>query len=183
MKTILSFCLILCVTITSAQSHEISTSNSTFSWTGKAAFSSYSLTGKIKVKNGNVVIEGNQIHKFNITMDMKTLNHENSDLEYHLRSKDFFEVNTYTEAKFELTETTRIVNNRALLKGKLTIKDVTKTETFLIYVNQGQSEITFNITIDRTVYGVKFNSPSFFKKLKENAIADEFIIKGKILLK
>lgn len=183
MKTLITICLLFGFTTIYAQSYEVNTNNSSFSWTGKAAFSSYALTGEIKVKKGTVVIDEDQISKLIILMDMKSLNHKNSDLKGHLRSEDFFEVSTYKTAKFEMKEVSRIENNKAKLKGELTIKDITRIETFIINIDNNQSKITLDIVIDRTAYDVKFNSPSFFKKLKENAIADEFILKGEILLK
>ena len=64
----------------------------------------------------------------------------------------------------------------------MTIKDISKTESFTIKIDEDYKELTFNISIDRTIYGVKFNSPSFFKKMKENAIADEFKLKGSLIL-
>lgn len=35
--------------------------------------------------------------------------------------------------------------------------------------------------MDRTQYGVNHNSPSIFKRLKEDAIADEFVLKGELI--
>ena len=42
--------------------------------------------------------------------------------------------------------------------------------------------ITFDAQLDRTAYGITYNSPSFFTKLKDQAIADEFTLKGKLSL-
>jgi len=113
---------------------------------------------------------------------MKSMDHENSQLKKHLRSKDFFEVNTYKEAKFMMSQPVEIKDGKAIVTGKMTIKDVTRKEAFTIYLNNDYSELTFDISMDRTQYGVKFNSPSFFKKMKENAIADEFKLNGELVL-
>lgn len=35
--------------------------------------------------------------------------------------------------------------------------------------------------LDRTAYGIHFNSPSIMKKMKDQANADEFILVGKLV--
>ncbi|MFP4845072.1 YceI family protein [Winogradskyella sp. PE311] len=179
--TTLFICSLISI-LTFGQSKSIDTKKSTLEWTGKAAFNAYALSGTLKAKSGEILIENDSIKTLKIVIDMKSLNHENKDLKSHLRGKDFFEVKTYTKAIFLLEDAVRIQNRTAKLRGKLTIKDITKTETFTIKLDEVYSELTFDITIDRTDYGVKFNSPSFFKKMKENAIADDFKLKGSLKL-
>jgi len=179
-KTVITLCLISVITY--AQNSSIETKNSTLSWTGNAAFNTYSLTGTLKVKSGTIKIENDSIKELKISIDMKSLNHENGDLTKHLKGKDFFEVNTYTEATFTLSKPVLIENAKATISGKLTIKDMTKDETFMIKLDENNLSLSFDITIDLTAYGVKFNSPSFFKKMKENGIADDFVLKGQITL-
>ncbi len=185
MKThqlIMTLALCIITLFTYAQDKSISTEKSSLSWTGKAAFNAYSLTGTLKVKRGTLTIENDSIKALKITIDMKSLDHENSDLKAHLSGKDFFEVKTYIEATYMQTQPIAIINGEALIIGKMNIKSITKTECFIIKINEDYSSFSFDISIDRTSYGVKFNSPSFFKKMKENAIADEFKLKGDLRL-
>lgn len=161
-----------------AQELKLNLEKSILNWTGKAAFNSYSLTGKLKPKKGVIKIEGNTITNLKVIIDMKSLYHENKDLKKHLRGQDFFEVKSFTEASFEISEPTKITNNKANLIGEMTIKDIIKKEVIEIIIIE--NKISFEYKINRTKYGVKFNSPSFFKKMKENAIADEFVLKGEL---
>lgn len=182
LKHILIVVVILFISITTyAQELQLNTEQSKVSWTGKAAFNAYSLTGSLNTKYGVVKIKNDTITSLNIEIDMKSLDHKNADLKTHLRSKDFFEVNTYNTATFELTKPAVIEDNKAILIGNMTIKDITKEETIEVTIKD--QTLTFNHTIDRTIYGIKFNSPSFFKKMKENAIADEFILNGLLSFK
>ncbi len=180
----LTITLVFCILtlFTSAQNKSINTENSSLSWTGKAAFNSYSLNGTLKIKNGIINIENDSIKILTITIDMENLNHENDDLKKHLRGKDFFEVKTYKTATFSLNKPVSINNGEATLRGEMRIKDITKMETFTIKLNTDYSNLSFDISIDRTAYGIKFNSPSFFEEMKENAIADEFKLKGNFKL-
>ena len=166
--------------ITGQQS--INAEKSTINWKGKAAFNSYSPTGTIQVKEGSISIENNVITALNIVIDMTTLDHEIKDLKNHLRNKDFFEVKKYKTATFTLSEPAKIINGGVLVVGAMTIKNTTKKETIKLTVShEGALRLQFDFNLDRTEYGIKFNSPNFFKKLKENAIADKFNLKGNLV--
>lgn len=183
MKTTLKIIILLTTYLVGAQNLKLE--QTTLNWTGKAAFSNYELTGSLKTKSGMLTIENDSITTLSVTIDMKSLNHENKDLKNHLRGKDFFEVKKYNEATFTLTNPIVINKNKATLIGYMTIKGITKQEIIEINISSKKDETTvsFNCVIDRTIYGVTFNSPSLIKKLKENAIADKFKLKGKLKFK
>ena len=153
------------------------------SWTGSAAYSAYDLTGSIELQRGELEIRNDSIMKLNVVVNMKSLDHENGTLKKHLRSKDFFEVNSYKEALFRLKEPALISGNSATITGDFKIKGIVKTETITITFNESFSVLNLDININRTDYGITYNSPTFFEKLKEDAIADEFNLKGEISLK
>lgn len=157
-------------------------SKSELIWTGKAAFNSYSLTGTLKYKNAKMIIENNLIKSLSITVDMTSLDHENQNLTHHLKSKDFFEVNTFNTAIFVLDQPKKITSSRIPLKGTLKIKDFKHSKEVMAFFTKEEELfiLSFSTSIDRTKYGVKFNSPSYFKKLKDQAIADCFELKGKL---
>jgi len=178
-KTLLCLVLVMSITKTNAQELKLNTKKSTIEWTGKAAFNAYSLTGTLEASEGIIIIENNQITGLHITINMKSLDHDNSDLKTHLRGKDFFEVNSYTKASFKITKHANIETNKIILIGNMTIKGITRQER--ITATLDNNILSFEHIMDRTSYGVKFNSPSFFKKMKENAIADDFILKGKLV--
>lgn len=166
-----------------AQEVKLNTNKSNISWTGKAAFNSYSLTGSLNVKNGTMIIQNNTVEMLFIEIDMKSLNHENKDLKRHLKSSDFFDVKRFAIATFKLTKPTKIVANKKLeLIGNMMIKNQIVKETIPITIEFAEYgwKITFNALLNRLDYNVTFNSPSVFKKLKDNAIADEFSIKGEL---
>lgn len=163
-----------------AQEFKLDNKKSEINWTGKAAFNSYELTGTLSSEEGTILIKNNQIETLEVVIDMKSLNHENKRLKSHLRGKDFFEVKKYTKATFKLDNATEIVDGQAELSGTLKIKNSEHSENIkaTIKIKEDTVVLTFNTQIDRTKYGVKFNSPTFFKKMKENAIADSFKLTG-----
>ena len=159
-----------------AQNFELEASNSQISWTGKAAFNAYSLSGTLEAEKAQLKIEEGQLLTANLLIDMKTLAAENKDLEKHLRSKDFFEVKKYPEASFVLTETSPFTAGRQKLRGNLIIKKQSRPAEIQIEIvkQQGKYIVKGNMKIDRTQYGIYYNSPNVFTNLKEQAIADEF---------
>ncbi|RIN35665.1 polyisoprenoid-binding protein [Staphylococcus succinus] len=83
------------------------------------------------------------------------------DRDGHLRSGDFLDVENYPEIKFEITH----ADNKSIT-GNLTIKDVTKEETFeLNYEGKSKNPMNgaetvgfiVNGAIERDKYGVTFN--------------------------
>lgn len=163
------------------QKHNLDSKNSTISWTGKAAFNAYALTGSLEAKSGEILIENDSIKKLEVIIDMKSLDHSNKDLKKHLRNKDFFEVKKYQTATFKLLNAVKLVKGKIILVGNMTIKNITKKEEIEVEINKNENiTLQFTTNLDRTKYGVNFNSPSFFKKMKENAIADEFVLKSEL---
>jgi len=153
---------------------------STLFWTGSAAFSAYDLTGTIQLEKGELEIRNDSLVLLNVMVDMKSLDHENSTLKKHLRSEDFFEVNTFKKALFRLKQSVLITNNTAYITGELKVKGIIRPQTFLIEFNKDYSLLKLDIKINRTDYGITYNSPTYFEKLKDDAIADEFNLKGEI---
>ncbi|WP_299434804.1 YceI family protein [uncultured Aquimarina sp.] len=179
----ITLCLLVGLQEIHSQNYKLDKKKSFISWTGKAAFSSYSLKGTIAPEQGTLAITNNTISTLDITINMKSIDHENNDLKKHLKNEDFFEVKTFPKATFLIKNATEINNKKAILNGELTIKGKTNTENIPVSIKQTKSGIslTFNHTIDRTQYGVNHNSPSIFKRMKENAIADEFILEGTLV--
>lgn len=170
--------VILFNTSLSGQNLELVPEQSQIKWTGKAAFSNYSLSGTIKIKSCNIIMRNNLIEKIDITIDMNSLDAENEDLKNHLRSKDFFEVENYPAANFRADKVINIESNKYEVMGDMTIKNQTHQEKILPTISKQENYWTIKgeIILDRTKYGIFFNSPNIFKNLKEQAIADEFTL-------
>ena len=158
------------------QDYALSTDKSKLNWTGKAAFSTYSLSGTIDAKSGSLKHDSKGISSTQVVINTKTINSSNGQLKKHLRSKDFFDVNKYPEAEFSLEELTPIKDGNYLAKGWMTIKN--KKEAFECELNiqsEGNEKVARGkAIIDRTKYGITYNSPTFFESMKDQAIADDF---------
>ena len=185
MKPLLFLCInIACTLLSTAQqiSGNWNAEPTTINWQGKAAVGGYAPEGTLQMDNGSLIISENTLQSLELTIDMTSLSQENQQLSKHLKEEDFFHTSVYPTATFILSEVTALDDSRVELTGTMTIKGIERDETIAAAVetNDDQIIITFRHRMDRTHYNVVYNSPSVFKRIKENAIADEFEIWGSI---
>jgi len=90
----------------------------------------------------------------------------------HLKSEDFFGTEKYTTSKLVFKKIAAKANGVYTVTADLTIKDVTAPVTFDITVNGNTAKAA--LKIDRTKYGIKYGSGSFFDNLGDKTINDEF---------
>ena len=153
-------------------------------------------SGFAPISVGQVSVVGNQITGGKITIDMKDLQPTDQDqegntkLKGHLGSQDFFSVDSFPTATFEITkiETGTApsnltpdsgkdakaagINSNAIVTGNMTIKGIAKSISFPAEVHADTTAVNFKaaFAIDRTVWGVNYGS--------ENSIKDKIISKN-----
>jgi polyisoprenoid-binding protein YceI len=119
----------------------------------------------------DIEVEGdvNQLEssKVKVTIQAASIDTKNEDRDNHLRSADFFDVENYPTITFLSDSVKKISTNEYEVTGQLTIKDVTKTETFKVEFNgQSKNPITGSIVagfdvegkINREDYGLTWNA-------------------------
>jgi polyisoprenoid-binding protein YceI len=97
----------------------------------------------------------------------------------HLKSDDFFSVESNPEAKFELTACEHNEGDNYQATGNLTIKGIAAPISFPITLTtqeDGKIHVAGTATVDRTTYDIKFRSGKFFSDLGDSLIKDEFTI-------
>lgn len=157
----------------------INVATSTLYWKGTKPTGFHD--GNVAIKSGNLVIENGKvtggefiINMNNITcLDIKD-DQSNADLVGHLKGKDFFEVAKYPTAKFMITAVQN-KDDMVLLKGNLTIKEVTKSITIPARLSAENGVTTLKsepFKFNRTDYGIQYKSKSFFNNLKNKFIDD-----------
>jgi len=157
--------------------------DSTVIWTGKKVTGTHSGTikvtsGSVKVKDG--IVEGGYI-KFDttsITVSDITDPETNSQLKGHLLADDFFGADHFPIASFNIVSVTHKNGNDYDIIGKLTIKDITHDISFLATISLVDGLLTTKgiVTVDRTLYGMKFRSGNFFQNLGDTLISNDFIL-------
>ncbi|MGL1900536.1 MAG: YceI family protein [Fibrobacterales bacterium] len=169
-----------------ANTYSIDTQKSVMKWVGKKVVGGHD--GIVKIKEGTVSTNKGQVVG-TIVIDMQSI--ENSDLtdptykaklEGHLKNADFFDVEKYPTATFDIVKAQKTPKGAYTLTGNLTIKDKTHPITFdAAVIDQGSQKILKStFSIDRTKWGVVYNSKGFFdiKSLGDKLILDdiEFVL-------
>ena len=177
-KIILSLALVLFAGMAYAQVNlPINVSNSVINWTGHAEVGSYAPQGTLYFKSGSISIDKGEITSGLLTLDMKSMKQENEHLLEHLKSDDFFDVEKFPTSTILIE---KIVNGTAF--GQLTVKNKTQSFQCPINIVQRSATITINgkAVIDRTKFGIIYNSGNFFSGLGDKAIRNTFDIEFKI---
>jgi polyisoprenoid-binding protein YceI len=147
-------------------------------------------SGTINISEGNLYVTDGMVSGGSFTIDMNSINvtdlegEYKTNLEAHLKGTaeegktDFFNVTVYPTAKFEITKVTALTddsNTNALVYGNLTLLDVTKEVSFKATISISEASVvvsTPQFTINRTDWGIKYGSKSFFDNLKDKFIED-----------
>lgn len=162
-------------------SYTVATS-STIGWSGKRPLiPGYVDRGTVEVESGNLEVEGGVITGGSFTIDMATITAVSTGrgdgqdrLSTHLKSDDFFDVENFPTATFEITSTVAAGG----ISGNLTVKGVTLPITFPATISQDGDTLRAEATIelDRTDWSIRYGSGQFFDDLGDNLIDDMFTI-------
>ena len=137
---------------------------------------SQSHTGTLKFKKAAINLEDLKNPYGVFEVDMTSLTNTDltgkgkQQLEGHLKSADFFDVNTYATAYVSINKVLTKKGNLHEVSGDLTIKEITHPINFSVTILK--DKISGKLTFDRTKYNVKFASGSFFENLGDNLIND-----------
>ena len=162
-----------------AQKLEVNTKASSIEWVGKKIASQHH--GNIQLKSGYFELQDNRIVAGDFVVDMITIT--NADIENesrnqrlvdHLKSDDFFGVDEYPTAHFNVSQSSEFINGKSTLKGNITIKGKTEPITFEV-LSTGKEYIA-SLGIDRSKFDVRYGSDSFFENLGDNAIDNIFTL-------
>lgn len=162
---------------TCADASTINIKESKIIWQGHKLTGTH--TGSLDLKVGALDWENGKLTGGSFIVDMTSLtNHDlegetKAKLEGHLRSDDFFSVDKYNTASFNITKVKEIPGkDMYTITGDMTIKGITNPVTFNAKITN--SYATANVTIDRSKFDVRYGSNSFFDGLGDKAIYDEF---------
>lgn len=163
-----------------AKNYVLNTLESVVEWQGEGV--GHGHKGNLSINKGKFIIENDAVTQGTLEIDMTSLTvtdipveeEENAKLVGHLTTVDFFNVAEFSTATLTITDGTDMNN----IKANLTIKDVTDEVTFALSSAEENGVITLTSTlkIDRTKFGVTYNSGNFFQDLGDYLIDDEFTL-------
>lgn len=156
---------------------EVKITESTVNWKG------YKVTGEhfgtIDLKEGMLSFDGDKLVGGNVVVDMTSIKVTDIEGEYadklagHLKADDFFGTEKFPTATLKFTKVSGH-DAHYHITADLTIKGITAPVSFEMHTEANSAKAS--LKIDRTKYGIKYGSASFFDDLKDRAISDEFDI-------
>ena len=166
----------------SEMAHEyiVDTANSVIKWEGSKPTGTHH--GTIELSSGSFSVHQGNVEAGKFVIDMSTITdldlegEKKASLEAHLKGTaegqegDFFDIQKYPTATFELTGT-----EGNMIKGNLTIKEKTNAIEFpasVIIEGNRLSLKSETIELDRTKWGVNYGSKSIFPNLGDQFIND-----------
>ncbi len=168
---------------------------STLGWEGKAV--THGHMGTMNFSSGELLVKGSTIVGGTVVVDMKTMKATDiKDAESqgkfvgHMSSDDFFGAEKFPTSTFKIVSVTPIKGaakdaDNATIAGDMTIKGVTQRISFpaKVGVKDGVAAATGKVTIDRTKFGLKYGSKSFFESIGDKAIYDNFDLTFNVIAK
>lgn len=159
-------------------SYAVNTGESTVTWFGSKVLEG-SHTGSIAITSGSLSVKDGAIEAGNFTLDMSSIQEVggadekmSAKLIGHLKSGDFFMVDTFPTASFEITS-----GGTDMVKGNLTIKGITKEIEIPVTTTMTENGMTASskFAINRNDWNVTWgnNSTNKIDMLKDNFIKDE----------
>ena len=158
-------------------------SSSPVKWLGKKITGEHS--GNISIKDGSLTFTGEVLTSGAVNVDMNTItvtdipasDEKNGKLVGHLKSPDFFDVQKYPDAKLVITSSEK-TKTGLKVKGNLTFIGQTNPIEFDAIVSKTAKSVNLksDVKIDRTIWGLKYGSGSFFKGLGDKAINNDFFL-------
>ena len=144
-------------------------------WEGYETLSGDSHNGTLQITEGTLNVEEDQLVGGSFTIDMTSINdldledpEYKAKLEGHLKSDDFFGVDSFPTAMFEVTGVKAVDNDTTgathHLSGNLTLRGITKNITVPAMVSMADDMVmvkTPEFVIDRSKWNVRFRSTSF----------------------
>jgi len=144
--------------------------------------------GEVSLTSGNIIVSSDgKITGGNFTIDMNTIDVQDSEgdsrdkLTGHLKNEDFFDVEKYPTATFEITSVTEgATASDLVIAGNLNMHGVTKNITFNAKVTESTpasvvADADFNVA--REDWGVNYQGKA------DDLISKEFNLKIKIVAK
>jgi polyisoprenoid-binding protein YceI len=168
-----------------AVTYMANTDKSMIEWKGFKPTGSHN--GTIAITEGNVNVNAGTIESGSFAIDMNSIvvtdipaeDEGNGKLVGHLKNSDFFDVETYPSAKFEVTAI-ETIEGKTILSGNLTLKDATNNISFPVATQMNGDLMTLTsdtFTIDRSKWNIKHGSKSFFDNLGDKFINDDMELK------
>ena len=152
-------------------------------WKGMHVIGGKGHQGYIKPLTGTLAFDANgtiaggyfELDMNTITLTDKKDTSSDNGLVSHLKDPDFFDVKKYPRAMFQVTKAVKVSNDSVYyITGQLTLRAITQEIQFpATIVRNGEDVVaTASLTIDRTKWGITYQSGSVWGLMKDELLED-----------
>ncbi|MFM2269887.1 MAG: hypothetical protein RL757_3328 [Bacteroidota bacterium] len=174
-------------TVPTTTTFKVDAAKSSFKWTGKKLAGTH--WGYVKFTDGSLQIQKGVLVGGAFNVDMNTIDCQDTQGEWgqklvgHLKSDDFFNAEKFPKSTLVIKSVTAKGSSQYDIIADLSIKGVSKDVKFTATVTTtGETATaTANFNIDRTKYGIRYGSGSFFDNLGDKAIDNNFNVEVNIV--
>jgi polyisoprenoid-binding protein YceI len=153
-------------------------------WKGMHVVGGNGHQGYIKPLTGNLAFDANgtiaggyfELDMNTITTTDKKDTSSDNGLVSHLKDPDFFDVKKYPRGTFQLTKAIKVSGDSSYyLTGQLTLRAITQEINFPATIVKNGEDIvaTASLTIDRTKWGITYQSGSVWGLMKNELLEDK----------
>jgi len=175
--------------------HDLDLEESRVEWTGRNLLNRHH--GSISLKDGSLRFEKGNLVGGEVVFDMGSITCYNlagtplhDVLVGHLKSDDFFDVELYPTARFEIVSS-KVLNDKSgtpnlAVHGELTLKNVTDTVEFTASAGvtpEGRPAAQAAFAFDRTKWNVLYGSGRFFHRLAGHLVNDLIEVQVRMVAK
>lgn len=162
-----------------AQTKKVDVKKSTVKWHAEKVTGQHE--GGVSLKDGSLTFKAGKLTGGNFTADMNSItvtdikaDQGGDKLVGHLKADDFFGTEKHPTATLVFKTLAAKANGVYTVTADLTLKGITKPVTFDLATTANSATTSFKI--DRTKYGIEYNSKSIFSGIGDKAIYDDFTI-------
>jgi polyisoprenoid-binding protein YceI len=153
-------------------------------WKGMHVMGGNGHQGYIKPRTGTLAFDANgaiaggyfELDMNTITLTDKKDTSSDNGVVSHLKDPDFFDVKKYPRGTFQLTKAIKVSGDSSYdITGQLTLRAITQEIHFPATIVRNGEDIvaTASLTIDRTKWGITYQSGSVFGLVKDELLEDK----------
>ena len=153
-------------------------------WKGMHVIGGNGHQGYIKPLTGNLAFDANgaiaggyfELDMNTITLTDKKDTSSDNGVVSHLKNPDFFDVKKYPRGTFQLTKAIKVSGDSSYdITGQLTLRAITQEIHFPATIVRNGEDIvaTASLTIDRTKWGITYQSGSILGLVKDELLEDK----------
>lgn len=173
--------------VSEGQVYEVLTEKTIINWQGIKPVVGFEQHGSIGLQSGELAFDGNDLKAGHFVIDINSIQVKSIDspdkerLEDHLKgingepSDDFFNMEKYPTGKFDIVSVSQSEDGNYMVKGNLTLKGISKEIDIPARIEKSDDNVlvkTDQFTINRTNWGLNYNSKNVIKGLGDNFIDD-----------